>query len=138
MTKAKDYFNEYDQERIIGVGFPLSRESIVEGNTNVKNQLKSDLLMLLLTDPGERVFLLDYGVGLKKLLFEKNGENITNTLKTMINKKLAKFLPQISILSTQTDSNPIEDPHSVSINIQFKYNIDNSADSIQLNFKNNI
>ena len=94
--------------------------------------------MLLLTDPGERVFLLDYGVGLKKLLFEKNGENITNTLKTMINKKLAKFLPQISILSTQTDSNPIEDPHSVSINIQFKYNIDNSADSIQLNFKNNI
>ena len=137
MAKGADYFN-LNQERIIGVGFPLDRESIVEGNTNVKDQLKSDLLMLLLTDPGERVFLLDYGVGLKKLLFEPNGENITETLKTMINKKLSKFLPQISILSTQTNSNLEEDPHSVSINIQFKYNIDNSADSIQLNFKNNI
>ena len=137
MAKGADYFN-LNQERIIGVGFPLDRESIVEGNTNVKDQLKSDLLMLLLTDPGERVFLLDYGVGLKKLLFEPNGENITETLKTMINKKLSKFLPQISILSTQTNSNLEEDPHSVSISIQFKYNIDNSADSIQLNFKNNI
>ena len=137
MAKGADYFN-LNQERIIGVGFPLDRESVVEGNTKVKNQLKSDLLMLLLTDPGERVFLLDYGVGLKKLLFEPNKENITETLKTMINKKLSKFLPQISVLSTKTNSNLIEDPHLVSINIQFKYNIDNSADSIQLNFKNNI
>ena len=87
--------------KIIGVGFPLDRGNMVEGNTKVKNQLKSDLLMLMLTEPGERVHLLNYGVGLKNLLFEQStSEGIQTNLTTRINKKLKLFLPQITIQNT--------------------------------------
>ena len=75
--------------RIIGVGFPLDRENMIEGNTRIKDQLKSDLLMLMLTEPGERVHLLNYGVGIKGLLFEQaEDESIQQNLTTRINKKL--------------------------------------------------
>ena len=123
--------------RIIGVGFPLDRENMVEGNTRVKDQLKSDLLMLMLTEPGERIHLLNYGVGIKGLLFEQaEEESIQQNLTTRINKKLQLFLPQVQILKTETSINKNEKtPHSVSVKIQFIYNIDNTIDSLQLNFK---
>ena len=36
------------------------------------DQVKADLLILLLTNPGERVMLPDFGAGLNRLMFEPN------------------------------------------------------------------
>jgi phage baseplate assembly protein W len=130
--------NQLTPTKIIGVGIPIDRSSMVEGTKNIKDQLKSDLIMLLLTDPGERIHLLDYGVGLKKLLFEQaSPEAISDSLRDMINSQLQMYLPQISINRTETQHDPEIDPHLVSVKVEFRYLIDNSFDSIQLNFQNN-
>ena len=56
----------------IGVAFPLDEENLFSGTETFKEQVKSNLLNLLLTQPGERINLPYYGVGLKHLLFEQN------------------------------------------------------------------
>ena len=124
--------------KILGVGIPIDRTSMVEGNTKIKDQLNSDLIMLLLTDTGERIHLLNYGVGLKKLLFEQaSPDDIANSLKDMINSQLQMYLPHISIHRTKTEYDAEINPHLVSLKVEFRYLIDNSYDSIQLNFQNN-
>jgi len=63
-------------------------------NQNVKQQFR----MLLLTAPGERVMLPDYGVGLRNYLFENDPES---EVSHRIRKQVGIWLPNISIVTLQ-------------------------------------
>ena len=56
----------------IGVAFPLDDVNMFKGTQTLKEQVKNNLINLLLTEPGERVNEPNFGVGLKNLLFEQN------------------------------------------------------------------
>ena len=56
----------------VGVAFPLDEVNLFNGTQTVKEQVKSNLINVLLTEAGERVNEPNFGVGLKNLLFESN------------------------------------------------------------------
>ena len=60
------------QNTTIGVAFPLDEVNMFKGTKTETEQLKSNFLNLLLTEPGERVMEPNFGIGLKKLLFESS------------------------------------------------------------------
>jgi len=114
----------------IGVAFPLDEINIFKGTRTVRDQLKSNFLNLLLTEPGERVNEPNFGIGLKKLLFEPDINE--DVLSETINNQTQRFIPQITLMRVNTQFNPNE--HLLSIKIDYKFNLDNTIDSIQLNF----
>ena len=61
------------------------------------SQIKSDLLSLLLTNPGERVFLSDFGTPLKRLIFEQNDTILENMAKNMIAEAISMWEPRIAV-----------------------------------------
>lgn len=75
------------------------------------NQIKSDLLCLLLTNPGERVMIPDFGTPLKKLLFEQNDVVLRNEVKRVISSAIKKWEPRIVVqnieVSSQIDENSL-------------------------------
>ena len=114
----------------IGVAFPLDQINLNKGTDSIREQLKSNLISVLLTEPGERVYQPDFGVGLKKLLFE-NSVN-TRRLNRIIDKQIKLYVPQIQLINTLTDY--IQQENLLYIKIIYKYRLDGSQDSIQLNF----
>ena len=68
------------------------------------SQIKSDLLCLLLTNPGERVMIPEFGTPLKKLLFEQNDVTLQNQARSVISNAIAKWEPRIAIKSIQVTS----------------------------------
>ena len=50
----------------LGLAFPLNEVNMFKGTESVREQLKANLLNLLLTEEGERINRPDYGIGLKK------------------------------------------------------------------------
>lgn len=61
------------------------------------SQIKSDLLVLLLTNPGERVMLPEFGTPLRRLLFEQ-GDSITGeAIRLLIIDSIKKWEPRISV-----------------------------------------
>ena len=56
----------------IGVAFPLDEDNMFSGTQTVKEQIKANLLNLLLTYPGERINEPNFGWGIKSLLFEQD------------------------------------------------------------------
>lgn len=60
--------------------------------------IKQDLKMLVLTNPGERVMIPDYGVGIKSLLFEQNSSNLKDTIKKRIDEQVMRYMDFIEIL----------------------------------------
>ena len=68
------------------------------------SQIKSDLLCLLLTNPGERVMLPEFGTPLKKLLFEQNDAPTRAKVKSVISAAIAKWEPRIVVKNIEVSS----------------------------------
>ena len=58
-----------------------------------------NLKMLVLTVPGERMMDPNFGVGLKKYLFEQNSPLTHGAIETKIRSQTSSYLPYIKILS---------------------------------------
>jgi phage baseplate assembly protein W len=117
----------------IGVAFPLDKVNIFNGTESFKEQVKSNLINVLLTKAGERVNEPNFGVGLKNYLFENNID--TDNLNQIIHDQIQIYIPQITL--KETIVNLLEDEHILNIKIVYSFNFDNETDAIQLNFNNN-
>jgi len=114
----------------IGVAFPLNEVNMFKGTQTLKEQVKSNLINLLLTEPGERVNEPNFGVGLKGLLFEQNPN--VELLKEKINTQIQFYIPTISL--SDVNVNFENDEYLLYIIISYNFNLDGSEDAIQLNF----
>lgn len=82
----------------LGLPYPITKGPLGFFRTQSGvSQIKSDLLSLLLTNPGERVFLPEFGTPLKRLIFEPNDEIIEITAKNMIIESISKWEPRIAV-----------------------------------------
>ena len=71
------------EKRYINIDFPFSdspKGYYFKLNDNDRDAIKSDLLHLLLTNKGERLYMPDFGSDLRKYIFEPN-DSITQDLK---------------------------------------------------------
>ena len=85
-----------------------------------------------MTYPGERINEPNFGVGIKNLLFEQDID--LTTLKLQIQDQINKFINEIKLEGVTT--NISEDEHTLFISLTYIYLLDNSEESIQLNFNN--
>ena len=91
-------------------------------NKNLKDVVKQNLKMLLLTNPGERIMNPDYGIGVKRLLFENRTETASSIdYRLIIESQLKKYLPFILVDSFEIFDDTPENLNSIAI--QLVYNI---------------
>lgn len=90
-----------------GIQYPVT--SHARGYFHVQSgveQIKSDMLVLLLTNQGERVFLPDYGANLRKYLFEPNDEILRQEVRQAILRALELWEPRVVIEQVEIITNP--------------------------------
>ena len=63
----------------------------------IKDVVKQNLIMLLLTIPGERIMDPTFGVGLRTFLFEPNDTSVLQEINGRIETQLRKFMPFLSL-----------------------------------------
>jgi len=90
----------------IGLQYPLKKtvRGLLAQQRGV-DQIKADLLQLLLTNPGERVMLPEFGTPLRKLFFEPNDIVLENTAREMIATAIGTWEPRIEIQNITVTSN---------------------------------
>lgn len=88
-----------NSDKVLGVGYPFGK--------NTKNYvtseygsalLKSQITQLLLTDRGERVMLPNFGIGIRRFLFDPYDEDATTQIEFDIVASLENYLPSVKIL----------------------------------------
>ena len=134
MANVRNYIRinplDLNKNVAIGVAFPFDADGVFNQTFTQKEQVKSNLINVLLTEKGERVNLPNFGVGLKNLLFETNID--TNLLEDRINTQIQQYIPEITLISAIVTFSP--DEHILYIKITYRYNPSNELDAIQLNF----
>ena len=80
----------------IGVALPLNAQNMFVGTPTTRQQVKTNLLNLILTEQGERLMNPDYGMGVKNLLFEQNLD--LESLKSQIHNQILFFIPEVELI----------------------------------------
>lgn len=91
-------------------------------NTNFEELAKQNLKMLILTIPGERIMDPEFGVGLRKYLFELNDTNTYTNIELRIREQVQRYLSYIQIDNIDfqiPEGNPDLFPHNLSVSISF-------------------
>ena len=85
-----------------GAPYPITKHplGLLRAQKGV-NQVKSDMLVLLLTEPGERVMLPDFGTPLKQFFFEQNDSFIVERVREVIANSIRRWEPRIAITAIE-------------------------------------
>lgn len=109
------------QKSYINIQFPFQDDpegKFLKMNTDAKQAIKSDLVHLLLTNKGERLYLPSFGANLRQYLFEPNDEISANAIRTEINNAIKEFIPNLQV--TQLTVTPSEDNiHATVVKIDY-------------------
>jgi phage baseplate assembly protein W len=90
----------YKKQNLIFLGTPYPIQKHPRGFFHTQsglNQIKSDLLVLLLTNPGERVMLPEFGTPLRKLIFEQGDSITAEAIRLVIINSIKMWEPRIVV-----------------------------------------
>lgn len=115
------------KDSFINIRFPFfdsEKGFFIDMNKQNKRAIKSDLMHLLLTNKGERLYSPEFGTDLKKYLFEPNVVSVQADIKSEIQKAIDRFIPNLQIDKLLVE--PIEsNEHSVIVRLE--YTVTNNA-----------
>jgi phage baseplate assembly protein W len=117
----------------IGVSLPFDGPGVFNSTYTTKDQVKSNLVNLLLTDVGERVMNPNFGCELRKFLFEGITDNNSELLINSLTDSISVFIPQVTVRDIVLDPNP--DSNSVNLTVNYILNISNTPDEVTVQFQ---
>jgi phage baseplate assembly protein W len=103
-------------------------------NKTDKDAIRADLLHLLLTNKGERLYLPEFGSDLKKFIFEPNDEITHEQIKDNLNQTIIRFIPNLLINDISFRNDAIEELIIVELTYTVTEGTFTSTDTITLTF----
>jgi phage baseplate assembly protein W len=125
--------NPLDLQKNIAIGVSLPFNKPFNSTYTTKDQIKSNLLNLLLTDIGERIMNPNFGTLLRRFLFEGITNNNIDTLRESISNSIAIYIPEINVLEIIITPNP--DYNSLSLSVNYILKISNTPDQVTVQFQ---
>jgi phage baseplate assembly protein W len=107
--------------RFININFPFkdSNQGFFLDLTSTDNQaVKADLLHLLLTRKGQRLYLPDFGTDLLKFIFEPEDGITFEAIKTDISNEIQKYLPNLQMDDLVVEQSP-DSEYAVVVTLQY-------------------
>jgi phage baseplate assembly protein W len=117
----------------IGVALPFNAPGVFKSTFTTKDQIKSNLLNLLLTDIGERIMNPNFGTLLRRFLFEGITDNNIESLRESILNSIAIYIPEITVL--EIIISPNTDYNSIELNVNYVLKISNTPDQVTVQFQ---
>lgn len=116
----------------IGISLPFNGPAAFNSTYSTIEQIKSNLVNLLLTNKGERVMNPEFGCDLRTVLFDGIVEDTIDSIRSLINTNVAIFVPEVTITNIGVTQD--EDHNTISISMQYRVNISGTADQITVQF----
>lgn len=93
-------------------------------NKDYVELVKQNLKMLLLTAPGERIMIPEFGVGLRNYLFENDTTQTRNQVEAKIRNQVKTYMPFVEVSAVNFNSVQDETRTSISVlHIEMEFRI---------------
>ena len=113
---------DLDRRKAVGVSLPFNGSGVFNSTYTTRDQIKSNIINYILTNPGERVFDPNFGFGLIRYIFNNLEPINIKNLEDDLAQSLENTFPNITVNNVTLI--PIYEQNA--INIQIVYSILNS------------
>ena len=115
----------------LGIDFPVRKSEGIEGyfasSSTTLDALKTDLICLLSTKQGERIFQPNLGLDLDKYLFEQITEESKNNIIESITSTINFYLPSINMLNLDILQSDISEVGTHTLKVVGKFSFANDS-----------
>jgi phage baseplate assembly protein W len=111
-----------EQDKSVGVTLPLRKgnNGYFEVSYTTKDQIKSNIKSLLLTQKGERLMQPTFGSDLKRYLFEPISSNLDSFIEDSIMEAINTWMPYVTVESIIYDtSNNLKDMNRIDLELKY-------------------
>jgi phage baseplate assembly protein W len=115
----------------IGVALPFNAPGVFNSIYSTQDQIKYNLINLILTSKGERIQNPNFGTILKQQLFEQISEQTFPLIKNSITDAVEQYLPEIAI--DTIDIVPYADDNTLVVTINYRILLSARPDSVTIN-----
>lgn len=125
------------QDKSVGVSLPftLGNNGFFAVTYTTKEQVKSDLKNLILTNRGERLMQPEFGCNLRQAIFEQIGTETYDYIRNEIETAISVWLPYIIVDNVDVASDDTSKDNN-RINVRLDYTLayagNNSRDSLNI------
>jgi phage baseplate assembly protein W len=123
---------DLDKNKAVGISLPFNGGGVFKSTFSTKDQIKSNLINLLLTYKGERVLNPEFGADLPRLLFEVISNETYIKIQDQIISSIATYIPEVTL--TNIEITPSIDKNSLYINISYQIKLSGTSDNIIIDF----
>ena len=117
---------------VIGVSLPFNAPGVFNKTYSTKDQIKSNLINLLLTVKGERIMNPEFGTDLRRSLFDNMTNSSSELLKLKIIDSINIFIPEILLGEVKVE--PDFDYNTLNVTINYRLVISNIPDQVTVQF----
>ena len=118
---------------VIGVSLPFNAKGVFNKTYSTKEQIKSNLINLLLTDKGERIMNPEFGADLRKSLFENMNNDSTELLRIKIIDAISIFIPEVELGNIDIEND--FDYNTLNVTVNYRLLISNTPDQVTVQFQ---
>ena len=123
--------------RYINIDFPFKDSKkgfYFQMNQTDRDAIRADLLHLLLTNKGERLYLPDFGSDLKKYIFEPNDSITHEEIRDSLNESIKRYIPNLIVNSINFRNDAVEEAIIVELTYTVTDGTFESTDTVTLTF----
>lgn len=119
----------------IGVRLPFNAPGVFYSTFSTKDQLKYNLINLILTSQGERIDNPNFGTTLRAQLFNPMTEASFGDIEDSIRDSVQLYIPEILINNIEFIREPNNVSNSLTIKIIYQILISGQTDTVTVNFE---
>ncbi len=119
-----------DYPRHLSFPFRIGADGRTAATAGLEEHIRDELIQLILTNPGERPFLPDFGGGVRRLVFENIDETSAGLTKATLTRAISRWLGHriaLEELEVTVENEKIE--------VEIKYRIAGTEDSRIMRFQ---
>jgi phage baseplate assembly protein W len=125
--------NPLDLRKNIAIGVSLPFKGPFKSTFTTKDQIKSNLINLLLTSKGERVMNPTFGCDIKNQLFQNITTALEQNIIDSIIESVNMFIPEVRLVNIEIIPNT--DLNQISITIDYRIIISNTPGQVTIQFE---
>jgi len=109
------------QGKYINIDYPFKDSDngfLLQLNNTDSRAIKADLMHLILTQKGQRLYMPDFGTDLMKYIFEPNDSKTLSEIKLDIQQTVKKYIPNLTVNEVEVNQET-NNEHKATIRIDY-------------------
>jgi phage baseplate assembly protein W len=125
---------DFQVNTAIGVGLPFNAPGVFNSIYSTREQIKFNVVNLVLTSKGERIENPNFGTTLRSQLFGQMTEDTLDSVREDIINSIALYIPEVAVRNIELLIEPNESSNTLLVKIAYVILISGETDNITVNF----